>query len=268
MLLRACKLKNFGDSLNSELIKLITGHEPTIVNNSFINPENEPIYMAIGSLLGWADKNTIIWGTGKMSDTDNTMFKEKPKKICAVRGELTRKELIKRGYRCPKVYGDPSLLMPRFYKPRMDKKYDLSIIPHHIDRELIPILKKQFKRVHFIDITGDIYQFIDEVCASERIMSSALHGLICADAYGIPNIWIQLSKKVLGKGFKFRDYFSSVNRKDTLPLLINSETKIFPVMQKFKLYNEPKIDLDKLWKVCPFKPKEKNNYAWSNDSNL
>ena len=46
MLLRACKLRNWGDTLNSDLIKLITGNEPTIVNNSFKNPENETIYMA------------------------------------------------------------------------------------------------------------------------------------------------------------------------------------------------------------------------------
>ena len=121
MILRGCTLRNFGDTLNSELIRLITGNAPHIVNNSFINPENEDIHMVIGSVIGWADKNTIIWGTGKMSDTDNTMFKEKPKKICAVRGKLTREELVKRGYSCPQIYGDPALLMPRFYKPKMDK---------------------------------------------------------------------------------------------------------------------------------------------------
>ncbi len=256
MLVRACKLRNFGDVLNSELIRLITGNEPNIVNNSFINPDNEDIYMVIGSVIGWSTKETIIWGTGKMSDTDATMFKEKPKKILAVRGKLTREELIKRGFKCPKVYGDPALLMPKFYKPRMDKKYDLSIIPHHIDRELIPVLKKQFKKTHFIDITGDIYQVIDEICASQRVMSSALHGLIMADAYGIPNIWIQLSEKVLGRGFKFRDYFSSVNREDIIPLPVSAETKILTVGQKFKLYNTPEINLEKLWKVCPFRKEE------------
>ncbi|KKL11523.1 hypothetical protein LCGC14_2544990, partial [marine sediment metagenome] len=224
MILRACKLRNFGDSLNLELIRLITGNVPTIVNNSYKNPDNEPINMCIGSVLGWADKNTTVWGTGKMSDTDNTMFKEKPKKICAVRGKLTREEIAKRGYSCPQIYGDPALLIPTFYKPQMVKKYDLSIIPHHIDRHLIPILKKQFKGVHFIDITGDVYNFIDEVCASDRILSSALHGLICADAYGVPNAWIKLSEKILGKGFKYRDYFSSVNREDTIPLIVNEET--------------------------------------------
>ena len=252
MLVRSLLSSNWGDNLNSELVKLITGNKPTIVNNSFINPDNEEINMCIGSVIGWADKNTVIWGAGKMSDTDATMFKEKPKKICAVRGKLTREELIKRGYSCPKIYGDPALLMPHFYKPKMEKKYDLSIIPHAIDRCLIPILKKKFKGVHFIDITGDIYDFIDQVCASERIMSSALHGLICADSYGVPNVWMRLSDKILGKNFKYLDYFSSVNRKDELPLIVNAETNLLAVGEKFKNYTKAEIDLTPLMKACPF----------------
>ncbi len=255
--IRGCITSNWGDNLNNELIRLITGNKPSIVNNNFINPEKETIYMVIGSVLGWMDEQTEVWGSGFISNSNFITTTPKPKKIYAVRGKLTRDILINKGIKCPKVFGDPALLMPRFYKPRMDKKYDLAIIPHHIDRELIPVLKKQFKKAHFIDITGDIYQVIDEICASERVMSSALHGLICSDAYGIPNIWMQLSQKVLGKGFKFRDYFSSVNREDITPLPVSAETKMITVGQKFQLYNKPEIDLEKLWKVCPFRSKEK-----------
>lgn len=253
---RGCITSNWGDNLNNELIRLITGNKPIVVNSSFANPEKETIYMVIGSVLGWCDEQTEVWGAGFISNSNFITTIPKPKKIYSVRGKLTREILIKNGIKCPKVYGDPALLIPKFYQPRMDKKYDLSIIPHHIDRELIPILKKQFKKAHFIDITGDIYQVIDEICASERVMSSALHGLICADTYGIPNIWIQLSNKVLGKGFKFRDYFSSVNRKDIIPLPMNKDTKLLSIVQKFKLYNKPEINLDKLWEVCPFRKKE------------
>jgi len=225
MIVRGCTLRNFGDTLNIELIRLISGITPTMVNNSFKNPNDEKIYMCIGSVIGWADKNTEIWGTGKMSITDNTMFKEKPKAIHAVRGPLTRDELIKRGYDCPEVYGDPALLMPRFYNPKLDKKYELSIIPHAIDRGLIPQLQKQFPTAHFIDVTGDIYKFIDEVIQSEYIISSALHGCITAYVYNVPYVHEKFSEKVLGNGFKFKDFEES----------------------KKYLY------LDKLLEVCPFR---------------
>ena len=208
----------------------------------------------IGSVLGWGDENTEIWGSGFLQEGE---IIPKPKKIYAVRGELTRNELIKQGIKCPKVFGDPVLLLPRFYNPNIEKKYELSIILHHVDKILKPKLKKKYKNVHFIDVQQGIYEFIDEVLTSEKIASSSLHGLICADAYDIPNIWLKASDKVLGEGFKFLDYFSSVKRSDISPLIINDEAHLGLLMEKFKLYNKPEIDLEKLWKVCPFKPKEK-----------
>ena len=256
MLIRACRNKNFGDSLNVELIRLITGKKPTIVNNSFTNPNNETIFMAIGSVIGWADKNTTVWGTGKISDTDATMFKEQPD-IHAVRGPKTREEIIKRGFECPEVYGDPALLMPYFYRPKIDIQYEIGFIPHHIDKGLIPELRKQFPEVYFIDIQSDTYQFIDNVLKCKKIITSSLHGQIVADAYNIPNAWIKLSDKVLGNGFKYRDYYTSVGRLDKDPLIWSRNLKFIDLEIKIDNWNEAKIDLEPLWNVCPFR-KEKN----------
>lgn len=225
MLVRGCVAKNWGDNLNVELVRLISGKVPKMVNNKFTNPDNETIHMCIGSVIQWADKNTVIWGTGSMSDTDTTMFKEKPKSITAVRGPRTRDKLIRYGYDCPDIFGDPALLMPRFYNPSLEKKYKLSVIPHAIDKCLIPQLKKEFPTAHFIDVQQDTYPFIDEVIRSEYIISSTLHGCICADAYGVLNEWRKFSDKVLGNGWKFFDYFES----------------------------KPYINLDKLMEVCPFR---------------
>ena len=222
MILRSCKFLNFGDTLNSELVRLISGETPTIVNNSFKNKNNDTIYMAIGSVLGWADINTEIWGSGFLSNVQSI---SQVKKVHAVRGQLTRNLLISKGIDCPEIYGDPALLMPLFYYPVLEKKYKLSIIPHHVDKGLISQLKKKYPKAHFIDIQQDVYNFIDEVVQSEYIVSSALHGVIMADAYSVPNEWKEFSNNVLGHGFKFRDYQSS---KDL-------------------------VDLNKLLNVCPFR---------------
>jgi hypothetical protein len=39
------------------------------------------------------------------------------------------------------------------------------------------------------------------------VLSSSLHGLIAADALGVPNAWIGLSDALRGGDFKFRDYY-------------------------------------------------------------
>ncbi len=224
IVVRACLSTNFGDNLNSELVRLISGQTPKLVNNRFGNLEKETIYMAIGSVLGWATEETEVWGAGFISDSDFVTDIPTPKRIHAVRGPETRNILITKGIRCPEIFGDPALLMPRFYNPKLEKKYKISVIPHAIDRVLIPELTKSFPNAHFIDVTQDVYKFIDEVIKSEYIISSALHGCITAYAYGVPYEHQKFSDKVLGNGFKFEDF------------------------EKSKQY----IDLDKLLKVCPF----------------
>lgn len=258
MIIKACRLKNVGDSMNSELVRLISGETPTIVNNKFTNPDNKTIYMCIGSVLGWLTINTEVWGTGFISNSQFITSVPKPKKIHAVRGPLTREILLKKGIECPEIYGDPALLMPYFYRPEITVEHKLGFISHHIDKVMIPELKKQFPEAHFIDIQTDSYRFIDEVLKCGQIITSSLHGQIIADAYNIPNAWIKLSDKVLGHGFKMADYYASVGRIDQEPLIYTKELKRKDLIDKLSQWNAADIDLEPLWNVCPFKLRSKN----------
>lgn len=159
------------------------------------------------------------------------------------------------GFKCPEVYGDPALLYPRFYQPNVKKKYAIGIIPHYIDQDN-PWLNK-FKdnpNVNIINILDPtINTFVDEINKCEMILSSSLHGIICGDSYGIPSYWIELSDKVIGKGFKFIDYFKSVKRPDIKPIEITEDSMISDM--KFHNY-KISIDLDLLYNECPFKIKK------------
>jgi hypothetical protein len=51
-------------------------------------------------------------------------------------------------------------------------------------------------------------------------LTTSLHGIITADALGIPNHWLRVSENVFGGDWKFLDYFSAVGRTTLAPLTL------------------------------------------------
>jgi pyruvyltransferase len=83
------------------------------------------------------------------------------------------------------------------------------------------------------------------------ILSSSLHGLICADAYGIPNAWIWLSEKLRGGDFKFRDYRLSIKAGEPMPIDISKKPTLEDALAAVE-FHPLRIDLRKLLLACPF----------------
>jgi len=241
-------LANWGDILSPYLTSLISGKKAVLCTDI-----SKPKYSVIGSQMNLVDRNTIVWGSGFMLPADNFQ-KGPPKQVLAVRGPMTRQRLLQLKVPCPEVYGDPALLYPRYYHPKVEKKYVWGIIPHYVDVKH-PWLKRFVgnPKVKVIDITQSINGFVDDVLSCERIVSSALHGIIAGDAYGLPSYWIELSNKVFGQGFKFRDYFASVSRPSVRLTPDMGRLKDMSVhMKEYKV----NIDLNKLMDACPFKSKD------------
>ena len=240
---------NFGDQINQLLLNTITGKKIIWVNPRDCSAEN---YLVIGSILENANAYSIVWGSGFISAESQCI--EKPLKICAVRGPKTRQKLLDSGIECPEVYGDPALLLPKIYLPKIEKKYILGIIPHYVDKNNIWLEKLQNeKNIKILDVQeSDPLKFIDDILSCEKIASSSLHGIIVADAYNIPSLWIKFSDKIVGGNFKFFDYFMSVGRKDKEALYINQNTSLDDILNQFYEY-EIKIDLKPLLDACPFK---------------
>jgi pyruvyltransferase len=244
---------NFGDALNPWLFEKLTGKRPVNINY-IINYKNKPVYSAIGSILDFNSiKGLIVWGSG--FKYENNIIKRVPEKIYAVRGPLSRKNFINQGISCPKVYGDPALLLPRFYNPKIEKKYKIGIIPHYVDKT-----NNNFRELNnelntnsiVIDIESGIQEVVDQILSCELIASSSLHGLIVADAYNIPSLSIKFSNNVVGDNFKFRDYMLSVGRVDIEPLEIKKGIRVEDIINNFSNY-KINIDIDKLLYACPFK---------------
>ena len=202
---------NFGD----ELSKFIT--EKLINKNKYklvFNQSNEIInILCIGSYIHCAKNNSFIFGSGVRTENNlENGHKYNNLKVCSVRGPLTRDFLLKKKISVPEIYGDPALLLPKFYIPIINDtlKNKIGVIPH----------KSNYKN-YVNNINNDIFFLINPcdrwetvinyLCSCREILSSSLHGLICADAYNKPNLWLDEYKLQEGD-FKFRDYFTSQNR--------------------------------------------------------
>ena len=242
---------NWGDALNHILCNHISGLEVNKIHTR--TTESIFRYYCCGSILEHVQApNFEVWGSGLIGEYGR--LKVKPNKIHAVRGPLTRKLLLEQGYDCPEVYGDPALLYPLFYRPIKIKKYQYGIIPHNMDKKSEWLLQFEnnphVKIIDILDPTGT--RFVDEINQCNVILSSSLHGVICGDSYGIPSYWVELSDKVIGKGFKFRDYFSSVGRPIKEPIRPQTQQRIKDLEHLFYDY-QINIDLNKLLEACPFK---------------
>lgn len=248
---------NWGDDINIGMLEEISDLKVLILNRSQIFPRlAKKTYSCIGSILGECyGKNLEIWGSGFRSD--RSRIKVQPKKVHSVRGPLTRQKLLEQGIDCPEVYGDPALLVSRYYRPKTEKKYKYGIIPHYVDEKL-PLVQAMKSRPDVLVISMSDYKhwhdIPDAVCSCEKIVSSSLHGLIVADSYGIPNSWIRFSDKVAGGGFKFQDYFESVGREVREPMRIGSQEDFDATLEDSSLYGVAQnIDYEAIFNACPFK---------------
>lgn len=246
--------QNFGDDINKPLLERISGKRVLFTNQ--ILSKDVPHIAAIGSIIGlFTNNKSIIWGTGFISE--HTTLPEKPLKVCAVRGPLTRRVLLENNIDCPELYGDPALLLPYIYNPPVEKKYKLGIIPHYIDYNLSHVqkFKKEHPEVHVIKLNKykNWKHVIDQIISCESIASSSLHGLIVSDAYGIPNVQLLLSSNIRGENFKFKDYMGGVGRTFRKPLNCKEHINMDDIANELKYYEPIHFNSKKLLDAFPFK---------------
>lgn len=257
--------KNWGDDVSALLVSLINPRLKVAINRYSFNIFKKNDYLCIGSIISWmTGPKSIIWGSGVVYPEQKLQCK--PLKVLAVRGPLTRNYLLEQGIECPPIYGDPALLFPRFYHPKTGNmlnnkkiemggaKYRIGIIPHFRDLNS-PIIKHLSRQENVLIISvrdcNPWHRFIDRVCSCEYICSSSLHGIIMADAYSVPNTWIELESGER-KRFAFQDYMQSVGRNEEKGYLVTQDTTIPELLLQCEHWKGIHIDLDLLYSVCPF----------------
>ena len=98
------------------------------------------------------------------------------------------------------------------------------------------------------------HEFIDKIYSCKIVFSSSLHGIIVADAYHVPNVWVSFREDEHPDGnFKFHDYYHSVGKESIMQPVCFDDVDFNNIDFYIKGWKKPQIDLDRLFAACPIK---------------
>lgn len=192
------KIPNFGDMLNPYLLKRFAQVEAV-----YAEPAAAEL-TAVGSVLHSLPKDYsgYILGSGKLME-----YTQIPRsaRVIALRGPLSAK-----GVKGNIALGDPGILADELVHTET-RRYELGIVPHWSDSELARRPEFLKYKPLIIDPCNDPLTVVKQIGECKKIVASSLHGIIIADAFGIPRR-IEMAAQMVSEGgsFKFRDYSAAV----------------------------------------------------------
>jgi len=263
------KKGNFGDDLNKWLW-------PKIFGNSFFNKKTNIAFLGIGSILiensvflDEANKfdKKIVFGTGvrsinesiEIDDSWDIKFLRGPYSSLKLTGDLNN-------YIADGAYF--IALLPEYKNYlKTEKKHKVSFIPYFQS-----IDKVDWQKIcdemnwNLILPTDSVENFIEEIAASETVISEAMHGAMIADILRVP--WKRMrfyshvyeGEKV--SEFKWNDWLQSIDFYKNLYIdtTIKKRKGIYKILKKAYLKKNEKLLLDE------FKYHEKIPFRLSSES--
>jgi pyruvyltransferase len=189
---------NFGDDINPTFFGMVSGQ-----CTRFASDRRRPHLLGAGSILERATPMSIVCGSGLLQPP-RCRIRPEPT-LVAVRGE---RSLAAFAPRSDVFLGDPVVLVDAWVA-RGEVRHRFGLVPHV--RSASRWRQLNTRGLHLIDPGLPPWQVVEEIGACETVLSQSLHGLIVADALGVPNVWIAPSRDMVGDRFKFDDYFSTLD---------------------------------------------------------
>jgi pyruvyltransferase len=194
---------NLGDSLSAVVVAALSGLPVKHVN--FDEPRTKLV--AVGS-IGHAIRGgtALLWGSG-VSIRGGVLAQNVPHTrydIRAIRGRISAQHFRDFGIDVPAVYGDPVWLLPSICSEPVEKKYELGVIPHIQDVERPhPHASARADSLRYVvdaaqagsiavintwhePTFAGLLAKIRQIRSCKRIVSQSFHGVVIAEAYGIP----------------------------------------------------------------------------------
>ncbi|WP_296419328.1 polysaccharide pyruvyl transferase family protein [Pseudooctadecabacter sp.] len=208
------KEANFGDGISAEIVSHVSGRDVRWSGHASCE------MYALGSLMRSVATHQIapretgrkpfIWGTGTMTGLKDLSFLNHVR-VALLRGPITA-ALLQREDR---VFGDTGLLIADAAgeAPRRDDIVGLVPHMHYADDPRLRKIAADNPRIKLIDVRDEVpMRVVREIASCSHIISQSLHGLVTADAFGIPNTWLDPMGIHAAATLKFYDYAAGIGR--------------------------------------------------------
>ncbi len=219
---------NFGDVIGST-VNNFASRGATHLTYTKERTGNGTLLVTLGSILHHVQKTTkkvYLWGTGhvgaKYHDSRawiNWSNTHPLMEVLAVRGQLTldflfaNKLVTNATVKSDVVLGDPALILPYIYpqcRRDTDPPRPICLVLHNNDKK---INRTEFPSELIVEniwhSSLDYHEMLENIIECELVVSSSLHGIIVAEAFGVPARWIQFPGSAKSEGeYKYCDYYT------------------------------------------------------------
>jgi succinoglycan biosynthesis protein ExoV len=204
---------NFGDELN-------TWMWPKLIDGVWDNTDNT-IFLGVGSIIYNtfpAEKKKIVFGAGYGGYTPLPVI-DGNWKFYFVRGKLTAQAL---GLDEKLGIGDAAILLRSCVSRNVSKRHKVSFMPHWKSTfEGNWQLACKLASINYIDPCAPVDVVLEQILASELVITEAMHGAIVSDALRVP--WIPIQPLSSIHSMKWFDWASALDV-DLRPSQIKSST--------------------------------------------
>lgn len=162
-----------------------------------------------------------VWGSGLMFPLTPGLcrrFYRRPV-VFAVRGPKTWDALCALGAVDPAVsdrpaFGDPGIFMDGMLASGVERIHRRGLVLHasYWNNGKAAAFAAEHPEIHLIDPRRHAVEVVSDIASCREVFSCSLHGLIAADALGLPNRWVELeisASDAAGSRFKFDDYYAA-----------------------------------------------------------
>lgn len=217
------RVRNVGDAITPYLLRHYFGVSPVQVSSA------EAHVLAVGSVLHFANRNSLIWGSGVLRPT-SPAGSINPQNVRALRGHRTVAALREQGHLIGDIaLGDPGILIgqlpPIAAASTAPPRYRAGLVLHHsLNRSPLWRRYAGSAEIRLIDVIDNTLKPVIELAECEVVISQSLHGLIFAEALGKPALWISTVDDD-SWCFKFGDWFSTTAEPQTRPQIFDETSR-------------------------------------------